>query len=145
MRCVKQLISVGDRRTGKSCIIKRYCEGRFVSKYITTIGVDYGVKKIKIGNHNVAINFFDLSGNPDYEEIRNSFFADSQVVLLTFDLENRQSFANLGKWENTMKSNGLDLKQAVVFLVGNKSDVNAREVEASEAIAYAKKRGFEYF
>lgn len=142
MRCVKQLISVGDRRTGKSCIIKRYCEGRFVSKYITTIGVDYGVKKIKIGNHNVAINFFDLSGNPDYEEIRNSFFADSQVVLLTFDLENRQSFANLGKWENTMKSNGLDLKQAVVFLVGNKSDVNAREVEASEAIAYAKKRGF---
>ena len=25
-------------------MIKRFCEGKFVHKYITTIGVDYGVK-----------------------------------------------------------------------------------------------------
>lgn len=41
-----QIISVGDTQVGKSCLIKRYCEGRFVPKYITTIGVDYGVKKM---------------------------------------------------------------------------------------------------
>lgn len=29
----------------QSCIIKRYCEKRFVSKYMTTIGIDYGVTK----------------------------------------------------------------------------------------------------
>ena len=44
-----------------------------------------------------------------------------------------------------MKSNGLDLKQAVVFLIGNKSDGKSKEVDSAEAIAYAKKRGFEYF
>ena len=61
-----KLISVGDVKVGKSCIIKRYCEGRFVSKYITTIGVDYGVKKIAVGGKKVAVNFFDLSGSEDY-------------------------------------------------------------------------------
>ena len=79
----------------------------------------------------MAVNFFDLSGSPDYEDIRNPFFEDSQVVLLTFDLENRQSFANLSRWENTMKSNGLDLRQAVVFLIGNKSDGRAKEVDSA--------------
>lgn len=69
-----QLISIGDAKTGKSCIIKRYCEGKFVNKYITTIGVDYGVKKVAINNKNIAVNFFDISGSPDYEEIRNPFF-----------------------------------------------------------------------
>ena len=29
----------------QSCIIKRYCEKRFVSKYLATIGIDYGVTK----------------------------------------------------------------------------------------------------
>ena len=29
----------------QSCIIKRYCEKRFLSKYMTTIGIDYGVTK----------------------------------------------------------------------------------------------------
>ena len=61
-----QLISVGDSKVGKSCIIKRYCEGRFVQKYITTIGVDYGVKKVTVSGRKIAVNFFDLSGSPDY-------------------------------------------------------------------------------
>jgi len=30
-----------------------YCEGRFVSRYIPTIGVDYGVKPIKLGDFEV--------------------------------------------------------------------------------------------
>ena len=75
-------------------MIKRYCEGRFVPRYITTIGVDYGVKKMTIKNRKVAVsvfkskcnkfkvNFFDLSGDDDYETIRNEFYKDSQVFTL---------------------------------------------------------------
>ena len=39
-----KIISMGAPGVGKSCLIKRYCEEKFVSKYIGTIGVDYGVK-----------------------------------------------------------------------------------------------------
>ena len=44
-----------------------------------------------------------------------------------------------------MKSFGVNFKDTVVMLVGNKCDGRAKEVEQSEAIAYAKKKGFEYF
>lgn len=50
-----KVISVGDTQTGKSCLIKRFCEGRFINKYVTTIGVDYGVKKMNIQNKKVAV------------------------------------------------------------------------------------------
>ena len=65
-----KIISVGNQEVGKSCLIKRYCEGRFVRKYISTIGIDYGVKKLTVKGRNIAINFFDLSGNDDYKIIR---------------------------------------------------------------------------
>lgn len=87
-----KIISVGDSQTGKSCLIKRYCEGKFINKYVTTIGVDYGVKKMNIGNRRVAINFFDLSGDDDYKDIRNPFFADAQGVLLVCDITDKSTF-----------------------------------------------------
>jgi DnaJ family protein C protein 27 len=31
----------------KSCLIKRYCEKKFVPKYISTIGVDFGVRQVR--------------------------------------------------------------------------------------------------
>lgn len=43
-----KILTVGNAGVGKSCLIKRYCEGRFVAKYIPTIGIDYGVKRVDI-------------------------------------------------------------------------------------------------
>ena len=47
-----KILSVGSVASGKSCLIKRYCEERFVSKYIATIGVDYGVKPVQVTRAN---------------------------------------------------------------------------------------------
>ena len=33
----------------------RYCEEKFVQKYIPTIGVDYGVKPVKLGDYEVSV------------------------------------------------------------------------------------------
>lgn len=44
-----------------------------------------------------------------------------------------------------MKNNGLNMKEAVIILLGNKCDTKSKEVDSSEAIALAKKKGYEYF
>jgi len=139
-----KLLTVGDSQVGKSCLIKRYCEGRFVNRYITTIGVDYGVKKMNIKNRKIAVNFFDLSGDDDYEGIRNEFYKDSQGVLLIFDLGNKDSFLHLQKWEADMKKYGIE-KNAIIVILGNKSDLKRREVEDKDVQKYAKSKGYEYY
>ena len=64
-----KIITLGDVRVGKSCLIKKFsAPNRFVSNYIPTIGVDYGVKtiskKMDCGGRTqeIKIDFFDLSG-----------------------------------------------------------------------------------
>lgn len=50
-----KVISMGAGASGKSCLIKRFCEERFVSKYIATIGVGASILKI-ILHHNLIFN-----------------------------------------------------------------------------------------
>ena len=64
-----KFISIGNVETGKSCLIKRYCEKRFVSKYMPTIGVDFGVTKVTYNDRRLKINLFDLSGHPSFAEV----------------------------------------------------------------------------
>ena len=42
-----KLLSVGELECGKTCLIKRYCEQRFEPLYVPTIGIDYGIKKLR--------------------------------------------------------------------------------------------------
>ena len=39
-----KLVTLGPLASGKTCLIKRYCEENYEQSYIPTIGVDYGIK-----------------------------------------------------------------------------------------------------
>ncbi|XP_006515116.1 dnaJ homolog subfamily C member 27 isoform X2 [Mus musculus] len=64
-----KVISMGNAEVGKSCIIKRYCEKRFVSKYLATIGIDYGVTKVQVRDREIKVNIFDMAGHPFFFEL----------------------------------------------------------------------------
>lgn len=42
--------------------------------------MDYGVKKVAVSGFDVRINFWDLSGQNEFFEIRNEFYKDAQGV-----------------------------------------------------------------
>lgn len=140
-----KITSVGNSEVGKSCLIKRYCEGRFVKRYISTIGVDYGVKKLTVKDVPVSINFFDLSGNEDYKLIRTEFYEDTNGIMMVYDLENKDSFASLVHWEEEMKRCGVDMTRIKIIVCGNKCDNPGREVNVKDAVAWCKKRGYMHF
>lgn len=37
------MVTLGPKKSGKTCLIKRYCEGKFEDDYQPTVGVDYGL------------------------------------------------------------------------------------------------------
>ncbi|GBF91615.1 hypothetical protein Rsub_04355 [Raphidocelis subcapitata] len=134
-----KVISLGDVGVGKSCIIKRYCEGKFVARYIPTIGVDFGVKPVRV-------NLWDMAGAPEYFEVRNEFYRDTQGALLVFDATSRQSFESLAGWLDEAAANGAPPGMAVV-VAATKCDAAAgpRRVGEREARDWAAERGFGYF
>ncbi|KAH7484753.1 DnaJ-like protein subfamily C member 27 [Phytophthora ramorum] len=137
-----KIISMGESGVGKSCAIKRYCEEKFVSKYISTIGIDYGVKPVMVNGAEVRVNFWDLSGLPEYLEVRNEFYKDTQGGILMFDVSSRRSFEYLDSWLREAAKFGAGKFPCI--LCGNKVD-RPRVVSEDEATAYAQSKGFEYF
>eukprot|EP01113_Clastostelium_recurvatum_P007222 TRINITY_DN13354_c0_g1_i1.p1 TRINITY_DN13354_c0_g1~~TRINITY_DN13354_c0_g1_i1.p1 ORF type:complete len:224 (-),score=35.10 TRINITY_DN13354_c0_g1_i1:194-772(-) len=161
---------MGDAGTGKSCLIKRFCEERFVEKYVDTIGVDYGVKTVKLNKENLRgytpqvgeeaslfdlkVDFWDLAGNPAFLEVRNEFYRDTHGVLLVFDVGSRRSFESLEGWLSEATQCGL--ASPFMILCGNKIDSVAgalvsgprstkRAVSEKEALTWASTKGLKYF
>lgn len=145
-----KIITVGNSETGKSCIIKRYCEKRFVPKYLQTIGIDYGVTKVNLKEREVKLNIFDMSGHVIFHEVRNEFYKDTQGAILVYDVTDKSSFDSLEDWINEIKT---DLEAAhsnqfenIVFaLCGNKIDKGKRVVDENDARLWAHLKGYHYF
>eukprot|EP01064_Diplonema_japonicum_P012819 TRINITY_DN20171_c0_g1_i1.p1 TRINITY_DN20171_c0_g1~~TRINITY_DN20171_c0_g1_i1.p1 ORF type:complete len:209 (+),score=27.06 TRINITY_DN20171_c0_g1_i1:55-681(+) len=146
-----KIISIGDEGVGKSCLIKRFCEEQFVKVYVTTIGVDFGVKLARVGRGKTTakVNFWDLSGNPEYFEIRNEFYADAGGILFVYDVTKPSTFANLETWWNEATQFGA--KPGVpVAVCGNKQDLLAAKptgavVPPDRAKAWCQSHGFKYY
>lgn len=147
-----KVISLGSAGVGKSCLIKRFCEGRFVSRYISTIGVDYGVKPCQILGQTAKVNFFDLSGGDDFREIRTEFYENTNGALLVYDVTDAQSFKQLSRWIEEARSLKVPIssrdKQGdapFVILCANKVDLGSRQVSKAEGMQYASQHGFYYY
>jgi DnaJ family protein C protein 27 len=142
-----KVLSIGDSQVGKSCLVKRSCEGKFVSRYISTIGVDFGVRPLKINNIMTKVHFWDLAGDPAFLDIRNEFYDDTQALILVFDVCRAESFKNLELWlKEARKYCSGEFKPLVSVLCGNKIDLNKRRaVSAEVASAWAAKHGFKYY
>ena len=138
-----KLLTIGAAHSGKSCIVKRYCEGRFVSKYVQTVGVDYGVKPVDVDGTMVRVNFWDLSGHAAFLEVRNEFYKDTTATLLVYDASDRNSFEELETWLREARTYGMK-ESTPVCVCANKID-RPRKVSESEGRKWARDRGYDYF
>mmetsp|Transcript_20004 Transcript_20004/g.42027 ORF Transcript_20004/g.42027 Transcript_20004/m.42027 type:complete len:184 (-) Transcript_20004:163-714(-) len=146
-----KIISVGNMKVGKSCLIKKYCEkNRSVSNYIPTIGVDYGVKatttKFNGGRiSEVKIDFFDFSGDSNYSEVRNEFYDNVDGVIFMYDVTNKESFTALRSWLKEAGKYGVSHSNATIAVVGNKIDQYPRAVTENDGAKFAAENNAAYF
>ncbi|XP_038626923.1 dnaJ homolog subfamily C member 27 isoform X1 [Tachyglossus aculeatus] len=144
-----KVISMGNAEVGKSCIIKRYCEKRFVPKYLATIGIDYGVTKVQVRDREIKVNIFDMAGHPFFYEVRNEFYKDTQGAVLVYDVGQKESFDALESWLTEMRQelgpHG-NMDNVIFTVCANKIDVSKhRCVDENEGRLWAESRGFLYF
>ena len=110
-----KITSLGDAETGKSCLMKRFSENRFFPKYIPTIGIDYGVKDVRldsISGVTIKANLFDTSGLSDYAEAWRPFLVGTQGLILVFDVTRRETFFGLSEWLGKAEAHGLPVHKA---------------------------------
>lgn len=140
------MVSMGDAGVGKSCLIKRFCEQKFYSKYTSTIGVDFGVKKVEYAGTEIRVNLWDMAGGGEFREVRNELYQDAEGILLVFDVSSRRTFDSLPGWLDEGYKHGLP--RCPILLIGNKVDYSSsatdRSVSSDEAKVFAERYGLWY-
>ncbi len=143
---VCKLSLIGDGGVGKTSIVQRYVHNLFGADYKATIGTDISKKECQfegLSKSEVRFIIWDIAGQPQFKRIRPAYLADSGAILVVYDVANRESFENVSKeWYNDI--NKVGISDAILVLVGNKIDLEQRDVSKEEGEKLAQELGMTY-
>jgi Ras-related protein Rab-2A len=136
-------IIIGDAAVGKSNLLLRFTQGDFKTEYQLTIGVEFGAKNLNIGNKNFRLQIWDTAGQENYRSITRAYYKNSVCAILVYDISNRESFEHISNWiEDCLAQSP---KTVFMVLVGNKSDLDNRQVTYEEGKEMAEKSNLMFF
>ena len=139
-------IIVGDSGCGKSCILLQYTNENFEPVHDLTIGVEFGTKVITIPDStqptSVKLQIWDTAGQESFRSITRSYYRNSAVAIVVFDITRRHTFEQIEKWLTDIT----DLnKSMTILIVGNKIDLHhRRQVSTEEGEKLARKYNCTY-
>ena len=120
---VFKILLLGDSEVGKSCFLMRYSENVFIENYITTIGLDYKLKTVKLDTgKTIKVQLWDTAGQDKYRTIAKNYYKGSHGILLLYDITKQSSFDNIREWVRDIKEEVSE--KAIIFLIGNKIDMD---------------------
>eukprot|EP00736_Rhodelphis_marinus_P009150 Rmarinus@m.4274 len=135
-------IVIGDMGVGKSCLLYRFTEQKFLADAPHTIGVEFGTRVVEVCGTPIKLQVWDTAGQERFRAVTRSYYRGSAGVLLAYDITNRKSFLSCQNWLTDARS--LTNAMAVIILIGTKNDLAtgvSREVSYEEAASFADEHG----
>lgn len=94
----RKLVIVGDGACGKTCLLFAFTKDEFPDKYIPTVFENY-VSDIEVDGKLVELALWDTAGQEDYDRLRPLSYPDTDVILMCFSVDSRDSLENIqAKW-----------------------------------------------
>jgi small GTP-binding protein len=81
----KKVCLLGSYAVGKTSLVRRYVEGMFSDRYLTTVGVKIDRKHLKIGETEVDLVLWDLFGADEVRQPRASYLRGASGYILVID------------------------------------------------------------
>ncbi|XP_076446568.1 ras-related protein Rab-9B-like [Babylonia areolata] len=139
-----KVILLGDGGVGKSSLMKRFVDNKFDSQVFHTIGVEFLSKNVVVGQTTFTLQIWDTAGQERYRSLRTPFYRGTDCCLLTFSLNDKQSFEHLSMWHKEFITYA-DVQDGTAFpfvVIGNKADMKEeREVTSEEARKWCSSHG----
>jgi len=139
-----KLVLIGDSSVGKSCLLLRFADNSFTESYISTIGVDFRFRTLKIGEKTVKLQIWDTAGQERFRTITSAYYRGADGIIMVYDVTRNDSFEHVQDWLNEVNryaNQGLCKK----LLIGNKCDRSDRVVSAEDGQQCAAKLGVPFF
>jgi len=132
-----KVVMIGDSGSGKSSVLLRFADNTFLDNIMSTIGVDFKIRTLKIGEDNVKLQIWDTAGQERFKTITSSYYRGTHGVVLVYDVTNEETYQNIQKWLADVERSTDD--SVFKILVGNKADLlDERQVPKQVAEDFAK-------
>ncbi|KAM6948601.1 ras-related protein Rab-18-B-like [Aplochiton taeniatus] len=133
-----KLLIIGESGVGKSSLLLRFTEDTFDPDQTATIGVDFKVKTISVDGNTTKLAIWDTAGQERFRTLTPSYYRGAQGVILVYDVTKRDTFSKLENWLNELETY-CTRNELVKMLVGNKIDMENRDVDRNEGLKFARK------
>lgn len=118
-----KVIVIGDSGVGKTNLITRFCQNHFKDTYVATIGVDFKIKTLPIGERSFKMQIWDTAGQQRFKNITQTYYKGAAGIILTYSITDATSFVNVQRWITQIDSNAPEDVSKV--LVATKHDLDS--------------------
>ena len=140
--CFK-IIIIGNCGVGKSSLVNQGVLEKFSSNYQTTLGFDFFSMFVKIEDKIIRLQIWDTCGQEKYRSLIKNFYRNTSMALMVYSIDDKDSFKDIDLWIKELKicSN----PDSQMILIGNKSDLENRQVTTEMGKKFAENYDFADF
>ncbi|MFX0073468.1 MAG: Rab family GTPase [Candidatus Hermodarchaeota archaeon] len=136
-----KVVTAGEGGVGKTTLLYRYVEGRFIADTRMTIGVEFFLKELNIEDRKVLLQVWDFGGQEHFRPLLSSYARGAKGALILFDLTRPSSLGLIEQWVNICRQDNPDIP---IIFIGTKLDLND-QITIGDEIALQIKEEFDFF
>jgi small GTP-binding protein len=136
----KKICMLGALAVGKTSLVRRYVENLFSEKYHTTLGVKIDKKLVRVSGQDITLVLWDLAGQENYNNIRQSYLRGASGYLLVAD---KTRISTLDFALKVREVEGYFLKDIPCVLIINKWDLHGKWDLTVEAVDELRAKGWD--
>ncbi|MFO8017234.1 MAG: GTP-binding protein [Promethearchaeia archaeon] len=117
----------GAKNVGKTSLLRRYATGKFQKSTLSTIGVDFETKKLKINKPegdekiDILLNLWDFGGEKRFRVLFPSYVSGASGAMLLYDITSKKSLKEIHEWISVIE--GVPNPPRTKLLVEAKADL----------------------
>ncbi len=139
-----KILTIGESGVGKTCILRRFVEDKFLKNHLATIGIDFKTKTVKIKNKDIKLKIWDTAGEERFRNITTQYYKGADGIVLVYDVTDESSFEKIKDWMDQITSNTTKDNIGLVLL-GNKCDFEERAVTEEQGNKLGEELKISYF
>lgn len=140
----KKICLLGEFAVGKTSLVRRYIEGRFDDRYLSTIGVKISRRTVQLPRTKINLLLWDLAGSDEFNgQIRANYLRGASGAIIVCDLTRRETLAGFSRYLHQVYSVSPNIP---LLFAGNKADLlEERQIALEEVQDAAQAAGVDFF
>ena len=139
-----KILTIGESGVGKTCVLRRFVENKFLKNHLATIGIDFKTKTLNINNQVIKLKIWDTAGQERFRNITTQYYKGADGIVLVYDVTDEASYEKIRDWMEQILSN-TQQEEIGLVLLGNKCDMEPRNVTEEMGKKMAEELKVNYF